>query len=200
LAGVVLAAFILCALHGQTSPRITQTNSSVQVEYVMTTQMDEVRMELASSDPNRQAAAAEQMARLGADAAPAAIELVLAAGNEDENIREQATAALEGLGAPPTTLFPKLASLLSDNNADVAYWAATLLGRAGAEAGEATAALSTCVAGHPEESARERAAWALGEIGPSAVDARAQLEKAAESGGPRLSRMARRALDRIEKR
>lgn len=166
----------------------------------MTAMMDEARNNLASGDSGKQAAAAEQMARLGADAAPAAVELVLAAGNQDETVREQATAALEDLGAPPTTLLPKLASLLSDNNADVAYWAATLLGRAGAEARDATAALSTCVAGHPEESARERAAWALGEIGPPAVDARPQLEKAAASGGPRLSRMARRALERIEKR
>ena len=55
---------------------------------------------LHAPDPARRAEAAEQLARLGGDARPAAVPLVMACGDASEEVRQWAAAALEELGAP----------------------------------------------------------------------------------------------------
>lgn len=153
--------------------------------------------ELAAADLPVRRAAAERLARLGEAAAPAAAALVLACGDADEQVREQAVAALEDLGPPPPAATGRLIELVSNRDPLVAYWAVTLLGRAGEGAATAVSALTKCLGSPADLSVRQRAAWALGKIGPAAVAARDALAAAASSGDPRLERLAAEALEAI---
>src|SRR5260221_7131076 len=103
--------------------------------------------DLKSPTAATRAAAAEQLAHLEDGALSAAIDLVKAVADNDDSVRQWATAALESLGPPAPGDAEKLAQLLSDPQLDVAYWAATLLGRlesaAAASVPQLTAALST---------------------------------------------------------
>jgi HEAT repeat protein len=143
------------------------------------------------------AAAAERLCRAGGDAVAAATDLVRGCGDEDDRVREWAAAALEELGAPPATALEPLAGLARDANPLVAYWAVTLLGRSGKDAATAVPALVACVDAAGDIAVRQRAAWALGKIGPAAAAARESLVRAAGDHDPRLSRLATEALATI---
>lgn len=143
--------------------------------------------------------AAEELARLGEEGRAAAVALVRACGDAEENVREAAVAALEGLGAPQADDVPKLGTLLAAPAPDVGYWAATLLGRLEADASAAAPELAAAV-DQAEQAVRERAAWALGKIGPPAKAAQAALQKASASDRPRLARLATEALQQIGSR
>ena len=67
---------------------------------------------LGSDDPNVRGAAAERLASMGEDAAPAAAPLVRACGDAEEQVREQAVAALEDLGPPPAEAISQLIKLV----------------------------------------------------------------------------------------
>jgi len=153
--------------------------------------------QLAASDAGRRAEAAELLSRAGESAASAAVPLVRACGDGEESVREWAVAALEELGPPPGSAVADLVKLGADRDPLVAYWAVTLLGRAGEAAASAVPALAACVESPADLSVRQRAAWALGEIGPAARAARATLEKAAGDTDPRLARLAKEALDAL---
>jgi HEAT repeat protein len=142
-------------------------------------------------------AAAERLARMGEDAAPAAAALVLACGDADEQVREQAVAALEDLGPPRADAIGQLIGLVPHADPLVAYWATTLLGRAEEDAASAVPALTGCLASRADLSVRQRAAWALGKIGPAAASAREALGRAANDADPRLARLANEALAAI---
>jgi hypothetical protein len=150
--------------------------------------------QLQGSDPAARRGAAEKLAQLGPDAAPAAIELVRACADSDEGLREWSVAALEGLEAPRTADVPALAKLLSHENSLAAYWAATLLGRLESQAAPAVAELATALDAGRDLSLRERTAWALGRIGPAAKAALPALQQAASGGEPRLARLAEEAI------
>ena len=154
--------------------------------------------DLTNLESVRRAGAAEQLSRLGPDAQSAAVPLVRASADQSEDVREWVTAALEELGPPPVSEAPVLATLLGHASADVGYWAATLLGRLGAEAAATVPALASVVAGSLEMSVRQRAAWALGKIGPPAGDALDALRQAAASSDPRLARLAQRAVAQLD--
>ena len=47
----------------------------------------------------------------------------------EESVREWATAALEEIGVPQASDLTQFAELLGSPNPDVAYWAATMIGR-----------------------------------------------------------------------
>lgn len=162
----------------------------------MTPEVNALIADLATPDPAGRLAAIEKLARLGEGAGAAAVTLVSCLSG-DGAIREAATGALEDLGPPPVEQLPELAKLASHESGDVAYWAATLIGRLQAAGAPATSALAQALEGSSIEAARERAAWALGEIGPGAKDALAGLQKAAASGSPRLARLAQQAIERI---
>jgi HEAT repeat protein len=154
-------------------------------------------VQLGSADSRVRGAAAERLARMGEDAAPAAVALVRSCGDADDQVREQAVAALEDLGPPPAETIGQLIGLVADNRPLVAYWATTLLGRAGEDAASAVSALTDCLASSADLSVRQRAAWALGKIGPAAVAARQALAEAANDADPRLARLATEALAAI---
>lgn len=153
--------------------------------------------QLASADVEARVAAAERFARMGADAAPATVPLVEACRDGDDRVREWAVAALEEIGPPPEAAVARLTLLISDTNPLAGYWAATLLGRCGEGAASAVEALAEGVVTGADIAVRQRAAWALGQIGPAAAAARGVLEKAAGDPDPRLSRLAREALAAI---
>lgn len=152
---------------------------------------------LGSGDSSVRGAAAESLARMGEDAAPAAAPLVRACGDAVEQVRDQAVAALEDLGPPPAKAIGDLIALVSYGDPLVAYWATTLLGRAGGDAASAAPALAEYLASPADLAVRQRAAWALGKIGPPAASAREALDRAARDADPRLSRLATEALAAI---
>lgn len=153
--------------------------------------------QLGSTDPQVRGTAAERLARMGEDAAPAAIQLVRACGAAEEQVRQQAVAALEDLGPPPTEAIGQLIDLVAHGDPLVAYWATTLIGRAGEDAAPAVPALAGCLASPADLSVRQRAAWALGRIGAPAASAREALDRAAHDADPRLARLATEAVAAI---
>jgi HEAT repeat protein len=151
---------------------------------------------LRSDDAAKRQAAAERLAQLGTDAQEAAVPLVEVC-DCDESIREWAVAALEGLGPPRPADIGPLVELLKRPTLDTAYWAATLLGRLEDQAAPAVSGLVRALESHGELAVRQRAAWALAQIGPAACAARAALEAAAGSSDARLASLAVLALGRI---
>lgn len=171
---------------------------SLLPQAIMASSIDQLIDQLRQPDLQVQSAAAEQLSRLGEAAAPAAAALAVAAGSDDEELREFATSALEDLGAPPIGLQSELQALLGSENDDTAYWAATLLGRLGNEAADSAVALAKLLNSARSPAARERAAWALGKIGVGTPTVRESLQAALQSDAPRLAREAQRALDAIQ--
>lgn len=131
---------------------------------------------------------------MATDAAPAAVPLVEACRDADDRVREWAVAALEDVGPPLEDAVAPLTLLVGDKNPLAGYWAATLLGRSGESAASAVNALAKAVDSAADLSVRQRAAWALGQIGPAASAARGVLEKAAGDADARLARLASEAL------
>lgn len=127
---------------------------------------------LRSGEAAARQAAAEELSRRPQQGA--AIALVEACIHADDAL-ESITAALEVLGAPAASDVAPLAKLLDSPSLDTAYWAATLLGRAGEDAASATPELTRALGAHAELAVRERAAWALGRIGPAAATSRPAL-------------------------
>jgi HEAT repeat protein len=154
--------------------------------------------ELSSPDAEVRSSAAEALSRLGSDARGAAVSLARCVGDDDEEFREWVVAALEELGPPSASDLAALVKLLTQETPDVAYWAATLIGRLDERAVAAVSALCAALEEGRPVIVRERAVWALGRIGRLAGEtAITALNKAADVSQPRISRLARRALDRI---
>lgn len=153
--------------------------------------------DLSDSDVVKRRAAAEQLSRRS-DARAAAIPLVRAAGDSDEQVREFAASALEELGSPPSEETAALAELLTSHSPDIGYWAATLLGRCGSRAALAVPALAKALTAAESLPVRQRAAWALGEIGPAASSAKVALTEAGASSDSRLARLAAKSLEKIQ--
>ncbi len=150
---------------------------------------------LGSPRETARAEAAERLSQMDpAEIRRAALVLVEASGAPSEAVREAAVGALEGMGPPDLELLDRLTSLLTDEKAEVAYWAATLIGRLGADAAAAVPALTAALQNSPHQNVRQRAAWALGAIGPGAAPATDALRAAVSGDDPRLARLAQGAL------
>jgi hypothetical protein len=152
---------------------------------------------LRSGDASRRCEAAEQLAKLAEAARPAAVALVEACALDADEAFDWAVAALEELGPPLAEDLPKLAQLAGHASQNVAYWAATLLGRARQDAAGAVDALARTLDTHADLAVRQRAAWALGEIGVASAAVRSALEKAAAGADRRLATLAGEALARL---
>lgn len=157
----------------------------------------QLAQQLTGSDAANKRTAAAALAKLGPDAAEAAAAMVQAVGSDDDELQSWLTNALESLGPPPVAQIGLLATSLMSDQADVAYWAATLLGRLESQAAPAVAALGQLLAGNKHLSARQQAARALGAIGPAAASAAAALEHAAASDDKRLARLSTEALAKV---
>ena len=163
----------------------------------MRPELSKLIADLAAPEAARRAAAARKLAELGPNGSAAASALVRTAGDADELVQEWAVAALEELGPPPQDELDALCDLLQNSQADIGYWSATLLGRMGEGAGSAVPALADVLVKSPAASVRQRAAWALGRIGPPAAGARAELTAGTRDPDERLARLCREALDRL---
>jgi HEAT repeat protein len=139
-------------------------------------------------------AAAEQLTHLGEGARSAAVILIRAAGDGDEQTSEWAVAALEELGPPPTSQVEALTQLLH-GTPTAAFWAATLLGRLPSAPQQTISELVWALEEHPATEVRHRAAWALGKL--RAPEAQGPLERAAASADQRLRRIADQARREI---
>ena len=153
--------------------------------------------DLGAARSDKRLAAAENLAHLADGAQEAAVALVHAVADEDDEVREAVVAALEDLGPPKAAHVQELTPLVVDANADVGYWAATLLGRLGEEAAPAIATLTAALAAPAPLVVRQRAAWALGNIGAAAASSKPALEAAAKQGDARLARLAHQAIEQI---
>jgi HEAT repeat protein len=152
---------------------------------------------VSDADLARRRTAAQGLAQLGEQAQGAAVPLVRLMAEEDEETRQWASSALEDLGPPSREDAVALTALLDHLQADVGYWAATLLGRLGEGGAAAVEPLGRTLLHSPHATVRQRAAWALGQIGPPAQGALAALNQAASSDDPRLARLAQQAAEAI---
>jgi hypothetical protein len=129
--------------------------------------------------------------------------LFLAVSSDEESYQNNASEALENCGVPPTTAFPILLAQLQNGDSTQVYWACTLVGRQFANS-TYTSAQSHCEAIQDhlcqvfhrdlEISAKERAAWALGQTQHLKPSSRKTLETQLENAPPRLQRLIETAL------
>lgn len=145
------------------------------------------------SETDRRAAARE-LASQGEGAQPAAIALVESLAVDDDELREWCVAALEDLGTPRVDDRDALIGLVRHDNAHVAYWACTLLGRLGNGALEAAPTLADVMLTSSAPEVCQRAAWALGKIKSSDPQVVQKLADAAKSDDVRLARLASQAI------
>jgi hypothetical protein len=120
-------------------------------------------------------------------------------GSSDDEVRMWSAEALEVAIQPDPSEIRGLIELLERAvDGEISYWAATMLGRLGNDAATASAALETCLRESMYLPARERATWALTEIGPAAAAAIPTLKEAVETAPPRLQRLATEAIHAID--
>ncbi|HUP81073.1 MAG TPA: hypothetical protein VM260_21165 [Pirellula sp.] len=121
--------------------------------------------------------------------------------SEDEAELNTASDLLENCGRPNIPDIPFLSEQLKSGRSSRVYWCSTLLGRLGPTVGNqldrSRMHSNLChVIGDEslELSARERAAWAMGELGKVDSDCRAVLKNHFEKAPPRLRRLLETAL------
>jgi hypothetical protein len=127
-------------------------------------------------------------------------ELLALLDSSDENARNYATEALENCGKPTPDQIPWLVRELNSSQASRIYWSATLLGRLGDEI-EAThrcdiqtELAKTACNSSIDLAARERSAWALGELGRLPEGVKNELTELVGTATPRLKRLMEAAL------
>jgi hypothetical protein len=126
------------------------------------------------------------------------IDIVVLSGSDDDDVRMWASEALESAVQPdPSELLRLIHLLESTRDSEICYWAATMLGRLGREAAASARVLDRCVRKSMYLPARERAVWALSQIGPAAEIAIPTLTEAAQTGPARLQRLATETLRRV---
>jgi HEAT repeat protein len=152
---------------------------------------------LSSDDQAMRRRAAEVLSQNADAAVDVAVDLVRHVADSDRVVAEYCVATLEELGPPAASQLDDLAILASDNHADVAYWAVTLIGRSGAAAATHALRLGDVVASDAPPQVRERAAWALGRIGPAAMAAVPQLESSTHAVPQSVARAVAQALTSI---
>ena len=121
--------------------------------------------------------------------------------SDDDTELNTASELLENCGAPSLTDVPFLCDQLKSGLSSRVYWCSTLLGRLGTTVGDqrARSRIDTelCRAISDESlelSARERAAWAIGQLGGVDGDCRTILEKHVGTAPARLKRLLETAL------
>ena len=121
--------------------------------------------------------------------------------SEDEAELNTASDLLENCGVPSIQDIPFLSEQLKSGRSSRVYWCTTLLGRLGPTFGDeldrSRMHSELCHAISDESldlSARERAAWAVGELGRVGSDCRTVLKNHVEKAPPRLKRLLETAL------
>lgn len=138
-----------------------------------------------------------QMGRMAAgdeSAAEHAWQLLAVMQSEDEELRAAAADALQTIDHLATELAEPIAGQCSHPSPAVAAAACRLLTKLGDAACDYQSAVVGCLSGHPDPSARQQAAWALGQMGLLSEHSQSALRQAASSTDPRLKRLALSAL------
>ncbi len=116
----------------------------------------------------------------------------------DDEVSAMASDLLESSLSPDVNELKALITLLrSAKDGEMEYWAATCIGRLGPAAADASASLAQCLLDSSFLAARERAAWALSQIGSGAKQAINALRQIGPEDPPRLQRLAATALQSI---
>ena len=170
-----------------------KTNDSKTESKILLMNSATVLQQLLQGSPSERAAAAEYLAQQGTEAAYAACELTAACG-DTETVSDWAVAALEQLGAPPSSAIESLVSMTQSANPRTVYWAVTLLGRSGRDAAVHQQVLVTLLQHSEDLAVQEKAAWSLGRMRANSLEATQALQQAAQSTEKRLSRVATRSL------
>lgn len=158
--------------------------------------LSSLRAASAQGDEATAAKAAQGLMQLGPEAALIAGQVLPFLSSPNETIRESLVSLLEDCGPAPASDLPLVAKTLTSSDELTAYWAATLLGRAEKGAATHVPALAKALADESRPHAvREQSAWALGKIGSLDTAAKEALAKAASSPLPRLTRLAKHALE-----
>jgi hypothetical protein len=128
-------------------------------------------------------------------------DLMVQLESPDETAQNYSCEALENCGTPRLEDVPFLLEQLNSQRSTRVYWASTLLGRFGLPAKgfenrlAIQDALASVIADESLElSAREKAAWAIGELGMAESSNRERLQKIADKASPRLKRLLEAAL------
>ncbi len=121
--------------------------------------------------------------------------------SNDETEQNCASDLLENCGVPSREDIPFLCKQLNSSRSSRVYWCSTLLGRLGPAMDDPNVRrrIQTDLSGvindeSIELSARERAAWAIGELGVIDPACRKVLERHVEKAPPRLKRLLETAL------
>lgn len=116
--------------------------------------------------------------------------------DRDEQTRQLACEALDRVITPSQDeLGMLIETMRSASDGEVEYWTATMLGRLGSGAARATAVLASVLLDSSCLAARERAAWALSQIGPAARSSLNALRQIGKDDPPRLRRLAETAME-----
>ena len=154
---------------------------------------------LKSSDAAVRAAAAEQLAHLEDGAQAAGPALAVATADGDESVRAVGHRRARVTRTASGRRHRGTRQIASRHAAGCRLLGGHILGRLGDGAGDAktVTALITALNSHPEAAVRERAAWALGQVGPGALAALPALQAVGGTTNPRLSRLAKQAIEQI---
>ena len=121
--------------------------------------------------------------------------------SEDEILTETLNGCLENLedlsSVPAETIGAFLPANRKELGEQASYWAATLLGRKGAESKDQVSAIVRSISVTQFDSAKHRMVWALGKIGGDAKEALTELEGLTQSSDDRLARLAARSIESI---
>ena len=159
---------------------------------------DSLFVELSHQDSERRCSAIRKIAQGRRDRSGVTAAVILLVADKDEATRHWACEALEATIVPMPNEVGGLIQLLRDkSDGEIEYWAATMLGRLGTAACGATGVLASCLLDSPYLAARERAAWALSEIGPAARSAMNALRQIGPDDPPRLQRLAATAIQSV---
>lgn len=157
-----------------------------------------LKAELTHNDPRRRCDAVRQLAQGPRDQAGVTASVIHLVVDDNEEIRDWACEALESHVTPMPNEVSELIELLRNTNeGEIEYWTATMIGRLGVVASGATGALANCLLESRCLAARERAAWALSEIGPAARAAVNALLQIGPDDPPRLQRLAASAIQSV---
>lgn len=160
-----------------------------------------LQTELTHRDPHHRCEAIRKIAQSGKTYVGLTATIIRLVADRDEETRAWACEALESLVVPEPSDLAELTQLLREtNDGDIEYWSATMIGRLGSAAGPATGALANCLLDSACLAARERAAWALSEIGPPARGAVNALLQIGPDDPPRLQRLAASAIQAVARR
>jgi len=160
-----------------------------------------IKSELSQSDVNRRCAAIRSIAQSESAHSGITTTVIRLVSDKNEEVSTWACESLVSRICPLPIEANDLIDLLRETkDGEVEYWAATMLGRLGPVASRATAVLANCLLESPCLAARERAAWALSEIGPPARSAINALKQIGPEDPPRLQRLAAAAIQSVVNR